>query len=98
MDFKIPQINCEFDLLRISNESIINIELKSTLKIEKARKQLLEHKFYLNFLEVPTYCFTFVADENQFYFIDAEDNFVLISIDTVIESLREQINFEKRPC
>ncbi|OEC01244.1 hypothetical protein GY31_13105 [Lysinibacillus sphaericus] len=96
VDFKIPQINCEFDLLRISNESIINIELKSTLKIEKARKQLLEHKFYLNFLEVPTYCFTFVADENQFYFIDAEDNFVLISIDTVIESLREQINFEKK--
>lgn len=95
VDFKIPQINCEFDLLRISNESIVNIELKRTLKTEKARKQLLEHKFYLNFLEMPTYCFTFVADEKQFYFIDDEDNFVLTSIDKVIENLREQINFKK---
>lgn len=95
LDFKIPQINCEFDLLRISKESVVNIELKRTLKVEKAKKQLTDHYFYLNFLELPTHCFTYVADENQFYFIDNEGCFVLTSIDNVIEKLNEQKDFKK---
>ncbi|QPQ29391.1 DNA/RNA helicase domain-containing protein [Lysinibacillus sp. JNUCC-51] len=95
VDFKIPQINCEFDLLRISKESIVNIELKRTLKEEKAKKQLFEHKFYLNFLGLPTYCFTFVADEKQLYTLDDENNFEKVSLDVLIGKLNEQDIFDK---
>lgn len=95
MDFKIPQINCEFDLLRISRESIVNIELKRTLKVEKAKEQLLKHEFYLNFLNKPIYCYTFVADENTFYHINEEGEFKSISIKSIIGKLDEQQQFDE---
>ena len=63
IDYKIPQINCEFDLLRIGQESIINIELKRKLNPIEAKKQLLNHLFYLNFLEQEKNIFTFVAED-----------------------------------
>lgn len=61
--YKIPQISKEFDLLRINEESIVNIELKRRSTPEKIRKQLLRNKYYLSFLKRETYIFTFVAEE-----------------------------------
>lgn len=40
LGYKIPQIQKEFDLLRISENSILNIELKSICNQEKMLKQL----------------------------------------------------------
>lgn len=48
-NFKIPQISKEFDLLRFSKESILNIELKSGNKTESEIKNQLErNEYYLN--------------------------------------------------
>ena len=48
-NFKIPQISKEFDLLRFSKESILNIELKSGNKTEsEIKKQLERNEYYLN--------------------------------------------------
>lgn len=40
--YRIPQISKEFDLLRITKNSIINIELKSGASEENIKKQLIK--------------------------------------------------------
>lgn len=42
--FIIPNISKEFDLLRISTNSVVNIELKSQANEEKINKQLIQNK------------------------------------------------------
>ncbi|WP_299095740.1 hypothetical protein [uncultured Metabacillus sp.] len=46
--YKIPQIDKEFDLLRFGENYILNVEIKSILKEEDARKQLVKNKYYLS--------------------------------------------------
>ena len=54
VSYSIKQIGKEFDLLRFGDELILNIELKSELKIanklEKIRKQMEVNHYYLKFL------------------------------------------------
>lgn len=72
LNYKIPQIDKEFDLLRIGTRSIVNIELKSeSVSEEKILKQLKRNHYYLSFLEKEVYCYTFMIawEENiLFYF------------------------------
>lgn len=50
--FKIPRVGKEFDLLKITDNLCINIELKSTdVGEETIRKQLLKNQYYLNHLK-----------------------------------------------
>lgn len=63
INYKIPQIGKEFDLLRIGTNLILNIELKSQMVTEdKILKQLEKNYYYLSFLEKDTHCFTFITD------------------------------------
>ena len=48
--YKIPKISKEFDLLRISGDKVINIELKSESSDEKISKQLKQNRHYLKSL------------------------------------------------
>lgn len=72
LNYKIPQIDKEFDLLRIGTRSIVNIELKSeSVSEEKILKQLKRNHYYLSFLEKEVYCYTFMIDGEEnilFYF------------------------------
>lgn len=66
LNYKIPQIDKEFDLLKIGKTSIINIELKSEqVSEEKILKQLKRNYYYLSFLEKEVHCYTFVTDDTQ---------------------------------
>lgn len=48
-DFSIPNISKEFDLLKITSEFILNIELKSGNKTQKdLLDQLLKNQFYIS--------------------------------------------------
>jgi len=71
--YSIPQIGKEFDLLRIDNETIVNIELKKKSTEEKITVQLLRNKYYLSFLKKEIHSYTFVADENKLYSLDASN-------------------------
>ena len=48
--FVIPQIGKEFDILKIGDDSLLNIELKSRMDEERAREQLTKNRFYLRHL------------------------------------------------
>ena len=57
--FSIPQIGKEFDLLRIGEKEVINIEIKSReVESEKVEKQLYQNRYYLSHLNREIRSFT----------------------------------------
>ncbi|EAC3130926.1 ATP-binding protein, partial [Listeria monocytogenes] len=69
--YSIPQIGTEFDLLRINDDLIINIELKSAVvPLEQIKKQLIKNKTYLAHLSKENLLFTYIMENNKFYQLD----------------------------
>jgi len=67
--YKIPQIGKEFDLLRLSSECIVNIEIKNNSTEEKIKKQLVRNKYYLDFIGRKVLAFSYVAATNELHFL-----------------------------
>lgn len=86
--YKIPQIGKEFDLLKISDNSVINIELKVSSEKVNLKKQLCKNKYYLTFLRKKTVLFAFVKYEDSLYRLN--DNAVLEKVEftDIYKSLR----------
>ena len=62
--FTIPQVGKEFDLLRITGDSVVNLELKSQAVDEsRIEKQLIQNRYYLGHLKKEIFSFTLVKDE-----------------------------------
>lgn len=92
--FSIPQIGKEFDLLRFGTKYILNIELKSELKVdqknEKILKQMRENYYYLKFLGKPVYIFTYVENDGFFEYDSLNNNLVFITASRVAEFIKSQ--------
>lgn len=88
--FKINQISKEFDLLRIGENSIINIELKRESTKGRITKQLIQNQYYLKFLDVTIYNFTYVASTKKLYMLIDSTYITEVSFDLLIEKLMEQ--------
>ncbi len=66
--YTIPQLNKEFDLLKITNDYILNIELKSQQKDERSiENQLFANNHYLKLFNKTIHCFSFVSSNNNLY-------------------------------
>lgn len=64
--FQIPKLGKEFDLLQISTDKVLNIELKSQIvSDEKIKKQLILNKQYLALLGKDVYSFTYISEANR---------------------------------
>ena len=74
--YSIAQTSKEFDLLRFSDDLIINIELKGALEKEevyqKVNDQMVENYYYLKFLSKKIIIFTYVENDG-FYRYNAEN-------------------------
>lgn len=92
--YKIPQIGKEFDLLRIDDNSIVNIELKSTSTPEKIKKQLEKNEYYFSFLNRNIFKFSYISTENKLYVIGDTGEIEESSFEYLIEKLSEQKNTE----
>lgn len=83
--FTIPQISKEFDLLKLGDEKILNLELKSEYTShEKLLKQLVRNKYYLSHLNREITEIVYVADKNAFYLLSG-DKLVEIAVTAVAE-------------
>lgn len=72
--YRIPQISKEFDLLRITDDAVLDIELKSdTVAEAKIHKQLVRNKYYLGHLERSIYLFTYVKG-GRVYTLDEQNH------------------------
>ena len=72
--YSIPQLGKEFDLIKVTKDSCINIELKSQLiPIEQIEGQLQQNKHFLKMLNKGKNCFfTYISETNQLYELTKE--------------------------
>lgn len=91
--YDIPQIGKEFDLLRINDEKILNIELKSQdVGIEKIEKQLTQNMQYLSHLTREMMLFTFVSNTKKFYYLNENKSIDECSVNSIVSVIHKQIN------
>lgn len=87
VSYTINQISKEFDLLRFGTAGILNIELKSELKMSKEQKhkkiveQMRKNYYYLKFLKYPITIYTYVENDGFYQYVPEIDSI------TVVESL-----------
>ncbi len=73
-NYIIPQIGKEFDLLKIVDGKVLNIELKSkAVELERIEKQLRQNRHYLAPLNRKIYSFTVVTDSLKCFTMDEDD-------------------------
>lgn len=66
--YKIVHFNEEFDLIKITKDQVINIELKSQMISRvKIKEQLKRHEHVLKLLSRQIYCFTYVSNTNKLF-------------------------------
>lgn len=90
-NYIVPQLNKEFDLIKITEFDCINIELKSFLIDEhKIRSQLLQNKYYLKMLGRENIClFAYISNENKLYQL-IEEKLFDIPFDVLINTLNNK--------
>lgn len=86
--YKIPQISKEFDLLKITKSSVIDIELKSGADNEKIKEQLIQNKYYLSTLERNRiYNITYQSNEDKLYIINEKKELNELEVEDLIKIL-----------
>lgn len=99
LNYQIPQIGKEFDLLRISDELVINVELKSeAISNEEILKQLERNYYYLSFLKKEIHCYTFVTEgaiDKLYYFDKNVKTINEVNISNLIDNLAKIADFNE---
>ncbi|QIK86622.1 ATP-binding protein [Erysipelothrix sp. HDW6B] len=86
--YEIPQIGKEFDLLKINENNIVNIELKSEFTtIEKLSNQLQRNKYYLSHLRKELYQFTYISSSQTFYSLDDNNRLIETTVSELVKYL-----------
>ncbi len=97
----------EFDILRFSNDTILNIELKHDLPsggYEDVHDQLIRHRFLLSILNKKTVLCTFINSSNKLLLLKEDNTLVEISFDNlanmipddyILKNELENINLSK---
>ena len=80
--YVVPQLNKEFDLLKITESVCLNIELKSNeVSEEKIKRQLRQNIHYLKLLNKQTLLsFLFISSTLSVFTLDEQDEVVKISL------------------
>ncbi len=64
--FSMPKLGKEFDLLRVSDDYVVNVELKSGyVSDETIKRQLLQNKYYLSTLGRTMYFYTYISSTDR---------------------------------
>lgn len=74
-------------MLRISKNSVVNIELKSQENEDKILKQLNRNYYYTSFLQKDIYCFAFVSENKRFYYYN-NNKLEVTTAESIIETIK----------
>lgn len=92
LGYKIPQIGKEFDLLKITEKSVLNIEYKREIPtVDKIKNQLLRNKYYLQFLNKELILIGYIQNTDTLYLLE-EDEVKEISKQEFIQILIDNSN------
>lgn len=87
--FKIPQIGKEFDLLKITENECLNIELKSQcVSQQEMRKQLVKNKYYLSHLDKRCKFFTIETEGFQVFELNDNDDLCEVNFAQVVDAVQ----------
>lgn len=91
--FQMPKLGKEFDLLRLSEDYVVNIELKSRMVSNEAiKKQLLQNRYYLAMLGKNTYSYTYISSQNRLVRLSRSGKLMESEFGTLCEDLQKQKN------
>ena len=99
--YTIPHIGKEFDLLKITDLGVLNIELKSTnVGRKNIREQLTKNKYYLSHLSLPITTYTYVLKTDRFYGLNEKNELVNVSkhevaLSVMIHTVNYRENFDE---
>ena len=89
--FTMPKLGKEFDLLRISEDSVVDIELKSgSVTDEAIRVQLLQNRYYLATLGRTMHFYTYVDREDRLLRLSNAGRLMEGSWEELAEILKKQ--------
>lgn len=89
--FVLPKLGKEFDLIRVSEDSVVNIELKSENVTEEAiRRQLLQNRYYLASLGRDMHFFTYVSGQNRLVRLSGKGRIVDTDWGALVRALERQ--------
>ena len=85
----VPQLNKEFDLLKITDSTCLDIELKcGTISIEKVTRQLIQNHHYLKLLNKPNlWIYTYLSSTDTLIKLDENNNPVECQIEELKNAL-----------
>lgn len=90
--FQIPKLGKEFDLLKITEDYVINVELKSgDVTDDKIKKQLLRNRYYLASLGKTIRSYTYISDEDRLVRLTNSENLVESSFDKLVADIHKAI-------
>lgn len=87
--YVVPQLNKEFDLLKITDTACLNIELKSKdVSGEKLKRQLLQNQHYLKLLNKQALqSFVFVSSTNTVYSLDNKNELSIVTLQDLVKAM-----------
>ena len=92
VSYSIAQIGKEFDLLRFSSDSIINIEIKSELKKankhQKIVEQMRKNYYYLKFLGKKTQIFSYIENDGFYKYDENIDDAISIESSVLANTIK----------
>lgn len=94
--FQIPKLGKEFDLLRISEDTVVNIELKSkSVPDEQIKKQLEQNRYYLSTLGLNMRSYTYISTEDRLLRLTGGGNVVETGWQDLCDDLdRQELLYE----
>lgn len=89
--FHIPRLGKEFDLLRISEDLVINIELKSyDVDDDKIKRQLIRNRYYLSMLGKTIHSYTFISSKNRLVRLSNGKRLIETDFERLAEDIKGQ--------
>ena len=89
--FIMPKLGKEFDLIRVNDDTVINIELKSgNVSDDTVRVQLLHNKYYLSTLGKTMHFYTYLSVPDRLVRLSRTDKIVDTSWEELASVLSEQ--------
>ncbi len=89
--FTMPKLGKEFDLLRVNDDYIVNIEIKSREVTEEAiKKQLLINRYYLSTTGRNAFFYTFISDSGRLFRLSNSGRPVEATFDELSSILEKQ--------
>ncbi len=89
--FTMPKLGKEFDLLRVGEKSVINIELKSgNVSDEVIRDQLLQNRYYLSTLGLDMHFYTYISNYDRLVRLSNSLKLVETDFEDLAEVMCEQ--------